>query len=298
MSSKRKPKRLGGEFYKPVEHREPKTEYEWIRAMHLGKLHPVDRPTQVKRELFLLEVEKLEPEVKKEHGVGVLESLQRDVLLAYESGGGDLILDDWPKALQAHHAGTLSGYCRELLAWQHRWNLVAPWVKDAAIDTIGGWIAGWDGPWDYRGNALEWQMHLGDPGGVWGSDTITTKELIRGAPKYFAYDPFSMSRADAEAKFAAWQETQARRFTAFLDAQNKRAKTAGGERTKTTLQHVQFEWLARAHALGWTNERIADHHNERDDVDPERINTTHRVKESNRVLRGKLGLPRVSRKDR
>lgn len=285
MSSKGKPKRLGGEFYKPVERHVPSGGVEEVRALLDGDAYRADSSINVKRELFLLEVEKLEPELKEAHGAGVLESLHTDVFSAYaENNGGDFILYDWPKAVKAHHADTLTGYSRELLAWQHRWNLVAPWVKDAALDTLRAWSDGEAEPGYYRGNALEWQMHLAENGGAWSSETITTKELLRGSPKRFSYDPFSMSRADAEAKFAAWQETQARRFTAFLNAQNKRAKTTGGERTKATRQHAKFEWLARYQLLGWGDNEILRH-------TPDTDLMLDAVRKSRERLAEEIGLP-------
>ena len=133
MSSKGKLKRPGGEFFKPVEPFEPGwKEIKDELGNVVKKLSPVvqkevlrlsgesyrtDLPTETKRELFLLELEKLEPEVKKEHGVGVLESLQCDVLSLYQA-------DDYP------------GYQATLTAWQGRWNLNAAWVRDAAMQTL------------------------------------------------------------------------------------------------------------------------------------------------------------------
>ena len=95
---------------------------------------------------------------------------------------------------------------------------------------------------------------------IHSSSFIAAEELLKGTPKRFYYDPFTMSRADAEAQFKVWQEAQQRRFTAFLDAQDKAAKAAGGQPTKETRQPLHIEWAVRWQVQGWRRKQLETHY--------------------------------------
>lgn len=241
MTKKGRPTRPGGEFYRPVECPEPVRGIDKYIAEITGEAYRADRPTQVKRELFLREVEKLEPEVKAEHGAGVLGSLYDGVLPLYQA-------DD------------RSGYEAALDNWLGRWNINAPWVRDAALRTLEDWEEGWAAPGDYRDNDLEWQMPLGESDGYWASDTITTKELLRGSPTHFVYDPTGTDLTTVRAQFAASQERQRHHFEAFIDAQNRKAESAGGVRTKELREPAHLEWAVRWQVLGWRRKKLEAHY--------------------------------------
>ena len=267
MTSKGKPKRLGGEFFKSVETIKPRKKEvrdksgKVIREVDdpvskevlrlSGESYRVDLPTETKRELFLIEVEKLEPEVKQQCGAGVLESLQCNVLPLYQA-------DDYP------------GYQAALTAWQGRWSLDAAWVRDAALTTLQEWQDNNYEPGFFRDNPLEWQMPLAEPT-VYSSSFITAEELLRVMPKRLYYDPYTMNRAEAKERFETSLKQLERRFNAFLNAQDKAAEKAGDKRTVETRQLDKFCWLARSRVLGWEEKDILYRQMRKDNLLAERL---------------------------
>jgi hypothetical protein len=189
--------------------------------------------------MFLATIERLEPEIKEEHEIGVLESLHRDVLPIYKenTAGSAKLIFMFDEALQEHKNGNSSDYCKAFIDWMLHWNIAERWIRDAAGSTLSGWSNEWQEEYTglYRGHEYEWQQSLADDHGSFSEESqLSIEKLLHGvSPRYgFSYDPFGVSRREVEERFNEWQSKVKNRFVAFWMHKTMKRKREGGSGRK------------------------------------------------------------------